>query len=92
MNSNSDASANVVANNQPVVVKPVAEQERKRTHWIFWVLVIVVVVLLVWALSSGKGLGVQCYKIKDLQAKCAGLVTTQTPGSSMDMTMVSRGL
>jgi hypothetical protein len=90
MNSNSDASANVVPNNQPVVVvKPVAEQERKRSHWIFWLLVIAVVVLLIWALSSGKGLGVQCYRIKDLEARCAGLVTTQT-ASSMNMTMPSR--
>ena len=88
MNSNSDASANVVPVNQPVV-KPVEEQKRKRTHWVFWLLVVVVVVLLVWALSSGKGLGVQCYKIKDLQAKCAALATSPTP-SSVDMTMVSR--
>jgi hypothetical protein len=71
--SSSDSQANQV-NAVPVQTKSAyQEQQKKRHSWLLWVLVVVLVSLLVWALSSGKGLGVQCYSIKGLPQLCAGL-------------------
>ena len=91
---NSGSSSNSQANpvSVPVDTKPVEEQKRKSHKWLLWVLVVLLVVLLVWALSSGKGLGVQCYKVTDLKQLCAGLTSAgvgASSTSSMGVTMPS---
>jgi ABC-type phosphate/phosphonate transport system permease subunit len=91
MNSVSDASANVVRT--PVITVPQVQSEQKRkSQWIFWVLVILVIGLIIWALTTGKGLGIQCYKLKNLSDMCQTRMTQTIAGGwlSSDMTDITR--